>query len=137
MTVSFKISTKLKNVALSIRQPWAWTIIHAGKDIENRTWKTNYRGQILIHAPQKIDHDGYYFLTYEMGIKVSDIVFSQRGGIVGVVDLTDCVTHHDSKWFFGEYGFVLSNPKELPFKAMKGKLGLFEVEYDINKLILK
>lgn len=30
----------LHQVALSIRQPWAWAILHAGKDIENRDWHT-------------------------------------------------------------------------------------------------
>lgn len=36
--------------ALSIRQPWAWMILHAGKDIENREWPTRFRGRVLIHA---------------------------------------------------------------------------------------
>jgi hypothetical protein len=35
---------------LSIRQPWAWAILHGGKRIENRTWNTTYRGPILLHA---------------------------------------------------------------------------------------
>ena len=37
-------------VALSIRQPWAWLIVNGYKDIENRNWKTNFRGKILVHA---------------------------------------------------------------------------------------
>jgi hypothetical protein len=41
--------------ALSIRQPWAWAILHAGKDIENRDWKPGnparrFRGSFLIHG---------------------------------------------------------------------------------------
>jgi hypothetical protein len=36
--------------ALSIRQPWAWLILNAGKDIENRDWLTRFRGPFLIHA---------------------------------------------------------------------------------------
>ena len=36
--------------ALSIKQPWASLIAHGIKDIENRTWKTNFRGRIYIHA---------------------------------------------------------------------------------------
>jgi hypothetical protein len=36
--------------ALSIRQPWAWLIANGHKDIENRSWNTNYRGAFLIHA---------------------------------------------------------------------------------------
>ena len=36
--------------AISIKQPWASLIAHGIKDIENRTWRTNYRGRVLIHA---------------------------------------------------------------------------------------
>ena len=36
--------------ALSIRQPWAYAILFAGKRVENRSWATRYRGRILIHA---------------------------------------------------------------------------------------
>ena len=39
--------------AISIQQPWAWAIIHAGMDVENRTWNTHYRGLLAIHAPAK------------------------------------------------------------------------------------
>ena len=45
--------------ALSIRQPWAWLIIHAGKDVENRTWCTNYRGRFLVHAAKGMTQREY------------------------------------------------------------------------------
>lgn len=35
---------------LTVRQPWAWAIIHGGKLVENRTWLTHYRGPVAIHA---------------------------------------------------------------------------------------
>jgi hypothetical protein len=37
---------------LSVRQPWAYAILHMLKDRENRSWKhpTKYRGPLLIHA---------------------------------------------------------------------------------------
>ena len=41
--------------ALSIRQPWAELIVAGLKDIENRTWRTDYRGPVLIHAGMKIE----------------------------------------------------------------------------------
>lgn len=50
--------------ALSVRQPWAWLILHAGKDIENRTWRTRYRGPLLIHASKAIDTVAY-LATYD------------------------------------------------------------------------
>ncbi|WP_155960585.1 ASCH domain-containing protein [Fischerella sp. PCC 9605] len=36
--------------AISLKAPWAWAIFHAGKDVENRSWKTEYRGSLLIHV---------------------------------------------------------------------------------------
>jgi hypothetical protein len=54
-----------------------------------------------------------------------------RGGIIGSVELTDCVggtIFNASPWFFGPYGFVLANPEPLPFQPLKGKLGFFDVE---------
>ena len=36
--------------ALSIRQPWAWLIVNGFKDVENRNWRTHWRGRLLIHA---------------------------------------------------------------------------------------
>ena len=35
---------------LSVKQPWASLICSGIKDIENRTWKTKFRGRVLIHA---------------------------------------------------------------------------------------
>jgi hypothetical protein len=51
----------------------------------------------------------------------------ERGGIVGEVELVDCVIRSDSPWFFGEYGFVLQNPKPLTFRPYRGQLGFFNV----------
>jgi hypothetical protein len=36
--------------ALTVQQPWAWAIIHGGKDVENRTQLWKYRGLLVIHA---------------------------------------------------------------------------------------
>lgn len=100
--------------ALSIRQPYAHNIIFDGKDVENRTWRTAYRGPILIHASkskEEIDRD--------------DPKNYQLGGIVGMADIVDCVEKMDSRWFYGPWGFVLENAKELPFMPCKGKLSFF------------
>ncbi|WP_024356700.1 hypothetical protein [Leucobacter chironomi] len=37
---------------LTVRQPWAWAIIHGGKDVENRARNLagDYRGPVAIHA---------------------------------------------------------------------------------------
>ena len=41
--------------AISIRQPWAWLVVHGYKDVDNRTWATKHRGPILIHAGKALD----------------------------------------------------------------------------------
>lgn len=116
--------------AISIRQPWAWLIVHGGKDIENRDWKTNFRGRVLVHASKGMTHDEYEDTAWFAGtqkIAVPSFVEIQRGGIIGSVEIVDCVEASASPWFFGRFGFVLANPKPLPFVPFKGSLGFFDV----------
>lgn len=122
-------------IALSIRQPWAWLILNAGKDIENRDWKTPYRGPCLIHASKsgtKQDYqDAFDFLdSIDLAHLILDIPPREqieKGGIVGMVDIVGCTDTSDSPWFVGDYGFVLRNPKPLSFTPYKGRLGFFNI----------
>jgi len=128
--------------ALSIQQPWAWLIGKGIKPVENRTWKCGYRGPLLIHAGKTFDWEGLNWLSKEMPDLTPKLiahfglltVFRRRepkdlGGIVGSVDMLDCVKAHPSPFFCGPYGFVFNNAKELPFVAMPGKLGIFDVDF--------
>jgi len=112
--------------ALTIRQPYALLIVDGIKPIENRTWSTNYRGPLLIHAASKLhDHSvAQIEHRYEIAIDTRRLQF---GGIIGRVELIDVVTDHPSKWFDGPFGFVLSEPRPLTFKAMRGFQGFFDV----------
>jgi hypothetical protein len=40
----------MQNKVLSVQQPYATLICAGVKTVENRTWKTDYRGKLLIHA---------------------------------------------------------------------------------------
>ena len=114
--------------AISIRQPFASLIVAGVKDIENRSWPTNYRGPVLIHAAQKVDKKGIE-LVRKMGLPqiMIDTMYEYCGGIIGEAEIVDCVKKSDSQWFEGPYGFVLKNAKVLPFKVCKGQLGIFEL----------
>lgn len=121
--------------ALSILQPWAYAILHLGKDIENRTWRTSYRGRFLIHTGKGFDGDGYDWLLQSMG-RVSTRVLPakveyERGGIVGSAVIRDCVQASASKWFFGDYGFVLQGVKPIPFIPYRGERGWFDIPDDV------
>lgn len=126
--------------ALSIRQPWTWCIMSAGKDIENRDWPTRVRGTILLHASAgmtRLEYDDCEDLfrsikrhgKYPMpdGVEFPTFKDLQRGGIVGQAEITDCIEASISPWFCGHFGFVLKNPKPLPFRPFKGSLGFFNV----------
>jgi hypothetical protein len=113
--------------ALSIREPWAWLIVKGYKDIENRSWRTNYRGRFLVHAGLKFDFDGYEWVRSNFDISMPRPNEFSTGGILGEVELVDCVDTSMSPWFSGPYGFVLANPKQLPFQNLLGKLNFFEV----------
>jgi len=122
--------------ALSIRQPWAWAILY-GKDIENRTWPTRQRGPFLIHAGKKFDHDGYLWLLNHRDLLTADIPNRdqfQAGGIIGESNIVDCVDHHESPFFFGPWGFVLTGSEAIDFIPCRGQLGFFNFETaNINK----
>lgn len=119
--------------ALSIRQPYAWLIVNGHKDIENRTWRTAFRGRVLIHAgvtyPKRDYADDLESFTRQYGSYPERE--SMLGGIVGVATITGCVSASDSKWFFGPYGFTLTDAKPLPFVACRGALGFFDVPPDV------
>lgn len=121
-------------IALSIRQPWAWLILNAGKDIENRTWSTRVRGRVLVHAGigcTKLEYDTAYIDAVANGVDVRKMPTwraIERGGIVGSVEIVDCVATSTSPWFCGRYGFVLRDPQPTAFRPCKGALGFFEVE---------
>ena len=38
---------------LSLWQPWASLVVIGAKRFETRSWPTNYRGPLLIHAAQR------------------------------------------------------------------------------------
>ena len=108
--------------AMTIQQPWAWAVMSAGKDIENRSWPTKYRGPLLIHAGLA------YRAETEMprGVRPPGKADLDFGAILGVVDLVDVVQKSRSRWFEGEYGFVLRNPRVLARPvACKGQLKLW------------
>ncbi|WP_193211437.1 ASCH domain-containing protein [Luteolibacter marinus] len=117
--------------ALSIRQPWAWLIVHGHKDIENRSWRTHFRGPVLIHASKGMTRDEYaigHVLAEENGVTLPPFEDLPRGGIVGQAEITGCVDRSPSPWFFGPVGFIMEMARPRTFRPCKGALGFFEVE---------
>lgn len=118
-----------------MRQPWAWAIIHAGKDVENRTWRTGYRGPLLIHAAQAFDeemHAAPLSTWRRYGIKSRPACLFERSAIVGVVDLVDIVQDSTSRWAIdGCYHWLLANPRPLEPVPAAGRLGLWKPQLKV------
>ncbi|MEM4252095.1 MAG: ASCH domain-containing protein [Candidatus Nitrosotenuis sp.] len=120
---------------LSVSQPFAYLIISGKKKIELRSWNTNFRGDILIHAPLKIRKSDCRRLHVEGNLVT--------GAIVGKATLHDVkkygtkrewiddVRYHLASSVFSSkrYGFLLKNAKafSIPIPC-KGRLGLFDVQ---------
>lgn len=118
--------------ALTVRQPWAWAIIYGGKDIENRTWTTTFRGTLAIHAGGNLDP----VKEFPPGVAPPVIERLARAAIIGVVEIVDIVECSDSVWFEGPFGWVLRNPRPLREAIpCRGHLGLWDLPGDIEGIL--
>lgn len=137
---------------LTIHLPWAHLIVHEDlpdgivqKRVENRTWATDFRGPLAIHAGKSNAS-----MTDEWFRKLPRLTF---GAILGVVDLVDCVRVRRSqagrryisvddqrrhRWLQGHFylegpfAWVLENP--VAFRspiACCGQQGLFDIPDDV------
>ena len=142
----------LPEVALSIRQPWAWLIVRPDitdpaaraeamrrgeiKSIENRSWVTHFRGPIWIHAAKTFTAAEYHVAkctAIRMGVEVPSGRDLQVSGIVGRATIVDCVNRSPrmqlNSWFFGPFGFVLADIEPVTFRPCKGALGFFKPKF--------
>ena len=117
---------------LSVRQPWADLIVDGIKDVENRSWSTNFRGFILIHASRTLDHAAVERVAHLLDVGSALEYRPVIGAIIGYTEIVDCVTRHPSRFFAGPYGFVLANSRRFPSAiSWRGQLGIFEVPAEI------
>lgn len=130
--------------ALSILQPWAAVVVDGAKPIENRTWRRDVSGVVLVHAGKRFDADAVQFI--QNACRALDITVptaralaaAPRGAIVGVVRITDCVRPEfvtDSRarvWAFGPWCYRIDRAaafdEPVPYR---GELGFFDVPTDV------
>jgi hypothetical protein len=132
--------------ALSIRQPWAWFILNAGKRHENRDWSPHhpgrrFRGEFLIHAARGctgLEYDeAVGFARIGCGVTPGRVPRKEelpRGGVVGMARVVDFlepgrggICYNALPWFTGPGALVLEDVRALPFYPCRGALGFFRV----------
>jgi hypothetical protein len=129
--------SELPSLALSVRQPWAWAIIFAGKDCENRGpmmirhLPKPIERLIAIHAAKGMTREEYEYgrdFMAKIGVVCPPAAELQRGGIVGAVDVirvTKPSAPPQSRWFMGPLALMLANPRPCEFIPSVGALGYF------------
>jgi hypothetical protein len=135
---------RVREYALSLKQPWAALLVHGRKTIEVRRWPTARRGRILIHASSVADErSGVWQLVPAELAETARL----RGGILGAGELTGCIPYRSSEAFAADrnrhlndpswfqqpvlYGFTFTNLEVLPFRAYPGWMRFFPVEEDL------
>ncbi|MGS4345124.1 ASCH domain-containing protein [Myroides odoratus] len=118
--------------ALSVKQPWAELICLGVKDIENRTWRTRYRGRVYIHASMYPDKNAIISKEREQATDHIEEFQFEKSAIIGEVTIIDCVQNHKSIWADKGpdiYHWVLKDAVfyEKPILNVKGKLGLWDI----------
>lgn len=122
---------------LTIKEPWATLIIEGYKAYEFRSWKTKYRGKILIHAGMSLERDNAEkFKDYNLEYS--------KGAIIGEAEIVDCIfvtkevndeLRKINPLVYGKSGHVekyawkLENVKKYDKPIpVKGQLGLWNYE---------
>ena len=139
--------------AISIKEPFASLIASGVKKIETRSWKTNYRGELFIHASkipvQTLRDNILKGVTKDMNLNC--------GNIICKCNLVDCV-YMDEKFIenikqnpieysvgvykIGRYAWILEDIELIVPIPINGKLNVwnFDLKYELinnYKLILQ
>lgn len=129
--------------ALSLKQPFAWLIANGYLLVDDRTWGTQYRGPILIHASKGLYEAYYQHIKSNTDVPIPDRDKLEYGGVVGIAKLVLCskpselpagISREQRAHFGGVhreyYGFLFEQARPLPLMPCAGKLGIFEIDID-------
>jgi hypothetical protein len=129
--------------ALSLKQPFAWLIANGYLLVDDRSWGTQYRGPILIHASKGLYEAYYQHIRSNTDVPIPDRDKLEYGGVVGIADLVLCskpgqlpagISREQRAHFGGVhqeyYGFLFAQARPLPLMPCAGKLGIFEIDID-------
>ena len=135
MTTQIVMAHELPTLAISVRQPWAWALIHAGKDCENRSAAALRHmplpppgRRLTIHAAKGMTReeyeDGADFME-TLGVIVLKPGDLLRGCIMGDVAYCGQTSENASSWFFGPRAIIVGDPRYCDPIYKVGALGLF------------
>lgn len=116
--------------ALSLTQPYGG-LIHGGfKTIETRTWKTNYRGPILICSTKQkvLDDEGNAIEPTGKALCIVDILGCRP--MVPGDETAACIAYREDL-----YSWPLGNLRLIKPFPVKGQLNIFNVDVEIEDIV--
>lgn len=149
--------------ALSLRCPFPWLMVKGYKPWENRSWNTNKRGWVLVHASRSYSLADLHLArdllarlkgpplplvemleTLVLGVLPDDpCPWLRTGGIVGAIRIDGTAApirpgYSDPlpDWrILGQYGFKIGAAEELPFTPCSGKQGFWRVSFHLQRVL--
>lgn len=128
--------------AITVQQPWAEFLANGKKQYETRSWKTDYRGPIAIHAGASdqmwrslyFEAPEFYYLLLDMFHEnYADLPF---GAVIAIGELTDCIKTDDmevdpTEYLIGDfspgrYAWKIENVSRVKPDYVSGKMGLWD-----------
>ena len=116
---------------LSVCQPFAELIVQGKKTIELRKWNTKFRGEFLVHAPQKIRTDDCRRL------KIKDNLTT--GAIIGKVELVNVKKYENESELKldSKKHLALNNKSDKMENIMRKIIKVSDEELNLHKKFLK
>lgn len=138
--------------ALTVKQPWASLLVAGLKTIENRSWTTNYRGPLAIHAGQGIERNARAMIEKSAGRELTEHEVERyhlndrqpAGFVLGLVNVVDVVPVEQvtelrhQRWKIGPYCWLVEPLQQFRLQELgwrtPGKLGLWNWDDEFSGL---
>ena len=115
--------------ALSLKQPWVELILKGKKKIEVRKWKTNFRGEFLIHSSKSPDVKSmkrFGFTSLPCGFILGKANLVKIKEYKSEEEFNNDKDLHLATRVLGTYGFILNNINRIEPIPAKGRLNFWE-----------
>lgn len=135
--------------AITLWQPWASLLAYGAKQYETRSWATNYRGPLAIHAAKtfpKEELELCFIEPFKSSLNQNGITDPMRelprGAVIAIATLADCIRVTEpfvqsligtKEYSYGDYevgkfAWVLSNIQHIKPIAAIGRQRLWNWE---------
>lgn len=129
---------------ITLKQPWATLVAEGLKKYEFRSWKLNYRGEILIHAGKGVDEDAMKKFEH-LNLKYPQSKIVAKVKILDCIELNDKINKQiieENELVYGHkynrtgYAWKLELIEKINnSKKLSGKQGIWNIDLNEKKII--